>query len=344
MALILFIGAGFGSIIIVNVIRRFCYKKGLVVEPRSDRWHKKPTATFGGVGIFIAFFISMAASLVVDKSILYSHWGIILASLLAFLLGLLDDIYPISPIIKILSQFIIATFVIAAGYTTKFFTPRIPNEYISLVLNIALTYLWIVGITNAINLLDNMDGLAGGISLISSIILSFFFWNTSNQSLLYITMALAGSVLGFLVYNFPPASIFMGNSGSSFLGLTLAVLAIAREPQASNLFAVLGVPTLIFLLPIIDITLVTISRSIEGKSIIQGGVDHTSHRLIAFGFSERKTLILLFGVAVVAGISAGLLEYANYLVSLILVPLMVIVLTILAIYLGGITVRNNRHQ
>ena len=187
-----------------------------------------------------------------------------------------------------------------------------------------------------------MDGLAGGIALISALILGFFFWKAGNQSLIYITIALAGSVLGFLIYNLPPASIFMGNSGSSFLGLTLAVLAIAREPQASNLFAVLGVPTLIFLLPIIDVTLVTISRSVEGKSILQGGVDHTSHRLIAFGFSERKTLIILFGAALIAGISAGLLEYANYWISLVLVPLMVIGFTILAIYLGGIKVRNNR--
>jgi UDP-GlcNAc:undecaprenyl-phosphate GlcNAc-1-phosphate transferase len=342
MNLILFISAGLCSLIIVNFIRRYSYKKGLVIEPREDRWHKKPTATFGGVGIFTAFFICMVLSYLVEKSILQSHWGIILASILAFILGLLDDVFPISPIVKIVSQFLIATVVITAGYTTKFFTPRIPNEYIALVLNIALTYLWIIGITNAINLLDNMDGLAGGISLISAIILSFFFWNAGNQPLLFITLALAGSILGFLFYNFPPASIFMGNSGSSFLGLTLAVLAIAREPQASNLFAVLGVPTLIFLLPILDITLVTISRSVEGKSILKGGIDHTSHRLIAFGFSERKTLIILFGVALIAGISAGLLEYANYLVSLLLVPLMVIGFTILAIYLGEIKVRNKR--
>ncbi|MFN2127397.1 MAG: MraY family glycosyltransferase, partial [Anaerolineales bacterium] len=287
-------------------------------------------------------FICVTLSFLLDKSILQSHWGILLASALAFLLGFLDDVYPISPVVKLIFQFAIATIVIAAGYTTKFFTPRIPNEYLAFVLNIALTYIWIVGITNSVNLIDNMDGLAAGISLISSLILSFFFWYAGNQSLLYISIALAGSVLGFLIYNFPPASIFMGNSGSSFLGLTLAVLAIAREPQASNLFAVLGVPILIFLLPIIDVIFVTVSRSIEGKSILQGGVDHTSHRLIAFGFSERKVLIILFGIALIAGISAGLLEYANYWVSLILVPIMVVALTLLAIYLGGIKIRNNR--
>jgi UDP-GlcNAc:undecaprenyl-phosphate GlcNAc-1-phosphate transferase len=342
MTIFLFGSAGLCSLVIVNFIRQYCYKKGLLVEPRSDRWHKKPTPTFGGVGIFITFFICVVLSFLLDKSSLQSHWGILLASALAFLLGFLDDVYPISPVVKLIFQFAIATIVIAAGYTTKFFTPRIPNEYLAFVLNIALTYIWIVGITNSVNLIDNMDGLAAGISLISSLILSFFFWYAGNQSLLYISIALAGSVLGFLIYNFPPASIFMGNSGSSFLGLTLAVLAIAREPQASNLFAVLGVPILIFLLPIIDVIFVTISRSIEGKSIVQGGVDHTSHRLIAFGFSERKVLIILFGIALIAGISAGLLEYANYWVSLILVPIMVVALTLLAIYLGGIKIRNNR--
>ncbi|MCI0521750.1 MAG: hypothetical protein L0Z70_16005, partial [Chloroflexi bacterium] len=188
------------------------------------------------------------------------------------------------------------------------------------------------------NLLDNMDGLAGGIALIAAGFLTFFFWQGGDASLLAFAAALAGGVLGFLVFNFPPASIFMGDSGSLFLGFTLAVLAIARQPQASNVFAVMGVPTLLFLLPILDTSLVTITRLLRGQSPAQGGRDHTSHRLIAFGLSERQALMVLYGVAILAGVAGIAIETLDYWLSLVLVPVLVLSLALLAAYLGGLKV------
>ena len=186
------------------------------------------------------------------------------------------------------------------------------NEILAQLPNIVLTFFWLVGITNAINLLDNMDGLAGGISLITALILSYFFWQAGNFSLFLFSMALAGALLAFLIFNYPPASIFMGDSGSLFIGFTLAALAIAQRPQASNVFAVMAVPTLLFLLPILDTSLVTITRLLRGQSPAQGGSDHTSHRLVAFGLSERQTLSVLYGVAIFSGILAAALE-VNFL-------------------------------
>jgi UDP-GlcNAc:undecaprenyl-phosphate GlcNAc-1-phosphate transferase len=151
-------------------------------------------------------------------------------------------------------------------------------------------------------------------------------------------MALGGSLLAFVVYNFPPASIFMGDSGSLFLGFFLATLAIARQPQASNVFAVMGVPTLLFMLPILDTTLVTVTRILRGQSPAQGGRDHTSHRLVAFGLSERQTLFVLYSVALVSGIVAISIETLDYWLSLVLVPLLVLSLALLAAYLGRIKV------
>jgi UDP-GlcNAc:undecaprenyl-phosphate GlcNAc-1-phosphate transferase len=136
--------------------------------------------------------------------------------------------------------------------TTPFILPSIAN--------IILTFFWLVGITNAINLLDNMDGLASGVSLIAAGVLCYFFWRGGDDILLLLALALVGANLGFLVFNFPPAKIFMGDSGSLFLGFTLAALSIARRTQASNVFAVVGIPTLLFLLPILDTSLVTITR------------------------------------------------------------------------------------
>ena len=130
----------------------------------------------------------------------------------------------------------------------------------------------------------------------------------------------------------------MGDSGSLFLGFTLAVLAIARQPQASNVFAITGVPTLLFLLPILDTTLVTLTRLLRGQSPVMGGQDHTSHRLIAFGFSERQTLMVLYTVAIASGVVAIAIETIDYWLSLILVPTVVIVLALLVAYLARMKV------
>jgi UDP-GlcNAc:undecaprenyl-phosphate GlcNAc-1-phosphate transferase len=168
--------------------------------------------------------------------------------------------------------------------------------------------------------------------------LSFFFWRSGDQGLLVMSLSLAGSILGFLFFNFPPASIFMGDSGSLFLGFTLAVLAIARQPQASNVFAVLGVPTLLFLLPILDTTLVTLTRILRGQSPAQGGRDHTSHRLIAFGLTERQAVLVLYGIALASGVVAAVLETLDYDLSLVLVPLLIMSLALVTAYLARLKV------
>jgi UDP-GlcNAc:undecaprenyl-phosphate GlcNAc-1-phosphate transferase len=326
------------SLLLVPLARSFSIRLGRVARPRDDRWNRRSTATLGGIGIFAAFVIGLLASAQIEHAWGQFHWGMLAGSGLVFLLGLYDDLKEISPPTKLIGQILAAALVISFGYTTDFFTPRIPNSIIAQIPNILLTFVWLVGITNAINLLDNMDGLAGGISLIAALFLSFFFWRVGNQGFLLISLALSGGILGFLAFNFPPASIFMGDSGSLFLGFTLAVLAIARQPQASNVFAVMGVPTLLFLLPILDTTLVTFTRILRGQSPAQGGRDHTSHRLIAFGLSERQAVLVLYSVAIVSGLMAAVLESLQYWLSLAIMPILVVSLALLTAYLGGLKV------
>jgi UDP-GlcNAc:undecaprenyl-phosphate GlcNAc-1-phosphate transferase len=326
------------SLALMPLVRRVSFRLGKVAYPRKDRWHTRPTPILGGVGFFAAFVITLLVSSILSQGENPVNWGLLAGSLVMFLLGLLDDFVELTPPTKLVGQILAAAVVIALGYTTAFFTPRIENTLVAQIPNILLTFVWLVGITNAINLLDNMDGLAGGISLITAVILSFFFWRTGDESLFLLSMALAGSVLGFLVFNFPPAKVFMGDSGSLFLGFTLAVLAIARQPQASNVFAVLGVPTLLFMLPILDTTLVTFTRLLRGQSPAQGGPDHTSHRLIAFGLTERQTVLVLYGVALASGFLAALLESLDYDLSLLLFPLVLMVLALLTAYLGRLKV------
>ncbi|NJN44816.1 MAG: undecaprenyl/decaprenyl-phosphate alpha-N-acetylglucosaminyl 1-phosphate transferase [Anaerolineae bacterium] len=246
---------------------------------------------------------------------------------LYFGVGLYDDFKPLTPTAKVGFQIIAAGIVVFSGYRTGFFDIEL--------LNILITMIWLVGITNAINLLDNMDGLAGGISFITAVFLCFFFWRIPGQeAFLLLALALAGGILGFLVFNFPPASIFMGDSGSLFLGFTLAALAIARKPQASNVFAVMSVPTLIFLLPILDTTFVAFTRLLRGQSPTQGGRDHTSHRLVAFGLSERQAVLILYALAFGSGAVGAVIESIDYTLGLVLIPVVVLSAALLAAYLG----------
>ena len=335
---LLFIVSIILSTLFVSSVRLICLRTGRVVEPREDRWHHQPTPSFGGVGIYIAVIVSLVFYSIVNHNFSLVRWGLLVGGSIVFVLGFFDDFKRVSPQAKLVGQILAASVIVALGYTTFFFTPRIGDSIIAQIPNIILTIVWLVGITNAINLLDNMDGLAGGISLIAAMILCYFFWRVDDKYLLVIAITFAGCILGFLFFNFPPASIFMGDSGSMFIGFSLAALAIARQPQASNVFAVLGVPTILFLLPIVDTTLVTITRLLRGASPAQGGRDHTSHRLIAFGLSERQTLGVLYGVAIISGVVAIILESLDYDLSLVIVPVLIISLALFTAYLGRLKV------
>ena len=317
------------SLFLVPLFRGISLRLGWVDAPKDNRWHEKPTSKVGGIAIFISCALAfLITSLFIPPKEI--QWALLVGAFLAFLLGVLDDGKQLSPAAKLIGQILAASIVVFWGRNLEFFDLEI--------LNIIFTFGWLIGITNAINLLDNMDGLASGVALIAALMLSLMFWQVETYDLLVIALALGGGILGFLVYNFPPASIFMGDSGSLFLGFTLASLAIAQVPRASNLLAILGVPTLIFLLPILDTVMVTITRILRGQSPAQGGRDHTSHRLIAFGLSERQTVLVLYGVALISGLMGSLLESIDYNISLLLIPILLVVLTLLTVYLGRIKV------
>ena len=326
------------NLLLIPLVRRMSFKLGRVAQPREDRWHHQPTPTLGGVGIFLSFAISLLVCQLIFPDGNWVRWSFLSGSLLMFAVGLYDEFRPMSPAAKLVGQILAATLVISLGYSSTFFTPRLQNNLLAQLPNILFTFIWLIGITNAINLLDNMDGLAGGISLITAGILGYFFWQAGNLPLLWVSLALAGSILGFLVFNFPPAKIFMGDSGSLFLGFTLAVLAIAQQQQASDVFAVIGVPTLIFMLPILDTAMVTITRLMRGQSPARGGRDHASHRLVAFGLSERQALLVLYAVALSSAVMAAALESLNYWLSLVLGPLLILSLVLLTAYLARLKV------
>ena len=314
------------SLTLTPLLRMAAHRYGFVAQPRVDRWHQKPTALFGGVGIFLAFAIPFAVLNEHDQSLLFLMAG----ATIVFGLGIADDLYPVQPYIKLLVQ------IVAAGLAT--YGAFVPAHGVTLLL-IPLAIFGLVALTNAFNLLDNMDGLSAGIACIASFFLFLVSCTMQSWMVALCAAILFGATLGFLFYNFNPATIFMGDSGSMFLGFTLAALTMKGNwEQATNLLLMVLTPILILAVPIFDMTFVTLVRWMNGRAISQGGRDHTSHRLVAFGLSERKAVVLFYSISIVCGFIAYLGVQYNALLLSLLGALMVIGISSLGFFLNRVVV------
>ena len=311
------------SLFFTLAIKKAALRYGKIAKPREDRWHSSPTALFGGVAIYSTFLI---ATLAFISPLTKEFIGIIAGGTLLFAIGIVDDLKPIKPYTKLLTQITAAIIAIFFGIRIEMFTPLVA---------VPLTILWIVAVTNAFNLLDNMDGLSAGIALITAVVLSIVSAMQGRWELVTITLILAGTCLGFLRYNFNPASIFMGDCGSIFLGFTIGALSIVGTYQhASNLIVTIAVPVLIMAVPIFDTALVTVMRNLTGRAVSQGGKDHISHRLVILGLSEKQAVLLLYLLSVITGVIAIIYPHLNFYVITIIGALVLIGLFSLGVFLG----------
>jgi UDP-GlcNAc:undecaprenyl-phosphate GlcNAc-1-phosphate transferase len=293
---------------------------GWVAHPQPDRWSRRKTALFGGIAIFISVMATFLYYVPIenDKSLL----GILVGGSFMFVVGLIDDIRKAPPYAKLLAQIVGAC---TAVYSGIYF------EILPQAISIPLTIVWIVGITNAFNLIDNMDGLCAGIAVISSGVLFAYSLFSDEVFIALVCLALAGSALGFLFYNFNPARIFMGDSGSMFLGYLVSVLAIiGTANHVSNLIATMIVPTMVLGVPIFDTAFVALLRRLRGQAISQGGRDHTSHRLVTLGLTERRAVLLIYAVSV----GFGLVTFFYARVDLPLVIIMTVLTSVLILVIG----------
>jgi UDP-GlcNAc:undecaprenyl-phosphate GlcNAc-1-phosphate transferase len=283
------------SLLLVPVFRGLARRLGLVAHPKNDRWHRRPTALLGGVAIACALFGGLLAS-----DAIRSQPVLLVCAGLIFALGLTDDLISLKPSTKLVAQIALASVFLA-------FDQRL-NWTSSITLDSVLTVIWIVGVTNAFNLLDNMDGLCAGIAIIvgSSYLVGLLPVGQSEPALFeaQYSAALVGAIAGFLVYNFHPASVFMGDSGSLLIGLSFAGLMLGPIPGVvgkTDFVAIVAGPVLVLLIPIFDTSLVTISRMLSGRPTSLGGRDHSSHRLVAVGLSERAAVRVLWLLAALGG-------------------------------------------
>jgi UDP-GlcNAc:undecaprenyl-phosphate GlcNAc-1-phosphate transferase len=284
------------------LIRRSAIKRGWVADPRRDRWHTRPTALMGGVAIFAAFSVTLAAApLLAPAASFHKYFPLLVCATLAFVLGLIDDIYHLSPQTKLVGQLIVATGLVFFKFKIDWFTSYTLNTFVSIF--------WLVAITNAFNLLDNMDGLAAGIAFISSLFLALINVVGPGQSAfggqILVLAAFMGALLGFLLYNFHPAKIFMGDSGSLFIGFLLAGISTQQRVfQSTHVLPIIMVPLLILFIPILDTGFVSVMRTFFMRSIARGGNDHSSHRLVAIGLPERTAVTTLYGFGIAGGLVA----------------------------------------
>lgn len=318
------------SLFFTPLVRIFAIKCGLISFPRVDRWHKNPTALLGGAGIYVAFLIPACLLNIWDKDVL----GLFFGATILFCVGLADDKFHFKPYVKLFAQII-------AGCIAIFFGISISLPYSISFLSIPLTLIWIVGVTNSFNLLDNIDGLAGGIAAIASLLLFFSSLVFSNNALGIYGLILSGAALGFLPYNFNPAKIFMGDSGSMFLGFSLAVISISRTTRhISNLLITMLIPVLILSVPIFDTIFVMFLRRFQGRKIFEGGKDHTSHHLVILGISQRKTVLLLYLISIIFGSIAILYSKLNVFVISVIAGIAIIILVFFGFFLNEEASRN----
>ncbi len=306
------------SLVLVPACRAIARRTGRVARPTADRWHREPTALFGGVAIVLVTMCALFFIRPLGDVVLFAATGFGI-----FLVGFTDDLIPLKPATKLVAQLALASVLVYFDLRLGWFEAE--------ALDMVATVFWLVAITNALNLLDNMDGLCAGVGIVAglSLLVGHGPIDVALPQALFLA-AMVGAVAGFLVYNFHPASIFMGDSGSLFIGLTLATMSLALRGGSSEpgILAVVAVPALVLLIPIFDMLLVTALRTLSGRRAWHGGRDHSSHRLVAIGLPERTAVMVLWTLAALGGLAAwgvqrlttvgGLFAVAVFLASMVL--------------------------
>jgi UDP-GlcNAc:undecaprenyl-phosphate GlcNAc-1-phosphate transferase len=279
---------------------RVCRRQGWVSRPRIDRWHKNTPAFFGGVPIYLAF---LALSVVFVPWSNHLLWRLIGIASLMFVLGLIDDMRRLAPLHKLLCQVAAAALLVFSGVIYPLRG--------SIALNILVSVVWLVGITNAFNLLDNMDGLSAGVALISAAYLSLFYVAGGHRDQAMFVALVAGTIAGFLVFNFNPARIFMGDCGSLFIGFLLASSSLLEVTHVSGLPTLVLSPVIVLAIPIFDTLFVSVTRRLRGQAISQGGTDHSSHRLVRLGLHEKRAVLLLYALSAGSGAVALIARHSS---------------------------------
>jgi UDP-GlcNAc:undecaprenyl-phosphate GlcNAc-1-phosphate transferase len=313
------------SVVFTRFVRDLAHARGWLETPVLDRHvHTTPLPRIGGVAIFASFTI------VVGCALLAARWffspltlpvvpilKLLAPAVIIFALGLYDDLHGASPTWKFLVQALAATLLYMGGYGVRHFDLAFSGQTLQTFVGLPLTIFWVLLITNAFNLIDGLDGLAAGSGLFSTVVILLLSLFTPNPMVSFLAIVLAGVILGFLRFNFHPASIFLGDSGSLFIGFLISALAMVGSEKAPTIVAV-SIPLVCLGLPILDVVLAVGRRFLGGKPIFRGDRDHIHHKLLKRGLSQREAVLLLYAVTACFGFISLVLLHRATAVALIL--------------------------
>jgi UDP-GlcNAc:undecaprenyl-phosphate/decaprenyl-phosphate GlcNAc-1-phosphate transferase len=313
------------------LVIRLAHAFDILDVPASRKVHSAPTPLLGGLAIYAAFATAILANSILDRQVS----AILIGGSLLVIVGILDDILDVPAIVKLVTQLVAAAIVIGSGVAITLF----PRFWFGNFVDAILTIIWLLGITNAMNFFDGMDGLATGLSIVCAGFLGLFAYLSFQPFLGWFAAAVAGSCLGFLPFNFRrkgPALVFLGDAGSTFLGFTLAALAVKGDWAENNIIDI-GAPILIFWVFIYDMTYITVARILTGKVrslrdwIAYVGRDHLHHRLASLLGSKRQAVFLVFLFAICTGLAAIALVHASTMEAVILILQAVVIVVIFSI-------------
>jgi len=313
------------SWVFTRIVRDLAQSRGWLETPVLDRHvHITPLPRIGGVAIFAAFTIVLGCVLLVARWFLsplilpvVPILKLVAPAVIVFGLGLYDDLRRVSPTGKFLVQGVAATLLYFGGYGIHHFDLVFSGHPLQTFIGLPLTIFWVLLITNAFNLIDGLDGLAAGSGLFSTVVILLLSLSTPNPMVSFLAIVLAGVILGFLRFNFHPASIFLGDSGSLFIGFLISALSIVASQKAPIIVAV-SIPLVSLGLPILDVVLAVARRFLGGKPVFRGDRDHIHHKLLKRGLSQREAVLLLYAVTAAFGfISLVLLRRATAIALLL---------------------------
>ncbi len=292
--------------------KKFAFKIGAVAVPNERSMHQEPMPLAGGTAIVLGFAITVTLLAPIMKDFhIQNYIGLIIGSILITFVGLLDDVYNLNARIKLFFQILAALIVVYSGMTIDVVSwPWAPGGIIQLgALSKIVTVIWIIGLTNAVNLIDGLDGLATGVSSIASLCLMFISILYGEPMVVLFTATLAGACMGFLPHNFNPAKIFMGDTGSTFLGFTLAVISINGLIKSYTAVTIV-IAVVVLGLPIFDTAFAILRRLIKRQPVMKADRGHLHHRLVDKGYSHKRAVLTLYGISGGFGI-AGILFAMN---------------------------------
>ena len=292
------------SAALTRFVCKYAMSRGWVDKPDSRRHlHSNPVPRLGGIAICLSFMAVAGGGLayfrLVDFAYSFPAWtlaGILGPALMVFLVGLYDDLHPLGPYWKFGLQALAAALLYLGGFGIRRIDLIFFGHDLRTAVGLPLTILWVVLITNAFNLLDGLDGLASGSAIFSTLVLFATSLAVGSTAISFLAVVLAGAILGFLRFNFHPASIFLGDSGSLFIGFMLSALALAGSQKAPTMVAV-AIPVVGLGLPILDVVIAVLRRFIGGKPLFRGDDDHIHHKLLKRGRSHREAVLILYGVS-----------------------------------------------